>query len=174
VSGAAGIGLLAAGCGHHAAPRQTNLPVHVTPADVKILGGLLNAEFHAATAYTAGLPLLPIGSHNHRLAARFLNQELSHIIELQTLIKAGHAFPQGEAGTYDLGYPRDATEVLELFHQVEQLTISAYLAAIPRLSAGVIRAKAASILANEGQHVSIVRRNLGLVPVPAALVTGRE
>jgi hypothetical protein len=32
----------------------------------------------------------------------------------------------------------------------------------------------ASILANEAQHVSIVRRNLGLDPVPSAVLTDAE
>jgi hypothetical protein len=164
--------VLLAGCGHSANQRQTKLPVVVTQSDLKLLNGLIDIEFHCATAYIAGIPML--SDHNLRLANRFLNQELSHIIELQSLVKAGHGLPPGYGSTYDLGQPKTATEVLQLFHRIEQLSIRAYLDALPRLSVGLIRAKVASILANEGQHVSIVRRNLGLDPVPSALVTGRE
>ena len=56
----------------------------------------------------------------------------------------------------------------------EQATVRAYLDAIPKLTPGAARSAAASILANEAQHVSVLRRNLGLDPIPSAFVTARE
>jgi bacterioferritin (cytochrome b1) len=171
-SSAAGTALLLAACGGSSKLQPGSTPTRVNAADGAILNDLLAVEYYAASAYTAGYPLL--SGHNQRLARRFLVQELSHIDELTQLVRQAKGLPHTEAGPYDLGKPRSATDLLELFHRVERLTIRAYLQAIPRLSEGTIRAAAVSILANEAQHVSIVRRNLGLTPVPAALVTGAE
>jgi hypothetical protein len=164
--------MLLAACGGSSTHRPALSPAKVTRADAAILNELLAVEYYAATAYIAGVPLL--SGHNLRLAKRFMVQELSHIDELTNMTRAANVTPRGEGGDYDLGHPRNTTELLELFHRVERLTIRAYLSAIPRFSSGAVRASAASILANEAQHVSIVRRNLGLTPVPAAVVTGTE
>jgi bacterioferritin (cytochrome b1) len=171
-SGAAGTAALLAACGGSSKREPTLTPAKVTRSDAAIFNDLLAVEYYAVTAYIAGVPLL--SGHNRRLADRFLNQELSHVDELVNLVKAANGTPASQASSYDLGHPRSTTDVLELFHRVERLTIGAYLAAIPKLSSGGTRASAVSILANEAQHVSIVRRNLGLVPVPAAVVTAAE
>lgn len=171
-SGAAGSAVLLAACGGGSKHQPGLVPPKVSGGDAAIINELLAVEYYAATAYIAGAPRL--SGHNLRLAKRFLNQELSHIDELTNLARAAHVTPTGEGGGYNLGHPRTATDLLELFHRVEQLTIRAYLSAIPRLSEGAVRAVAVSILANEAQHVSIVRRNLGLTAVPAAVVTGAE
>jgi hypothetical protein len=63
---------------------------------------------------------------------------------------------------------------MELIHRAEQGVVHAYLDAIPKLTPGAARAAVASILANEAQHVSIVRRNLGLDTVPSAVLTDAE
>jgi hypothetical protein len=82
--------------------------------------------------------------------------------------------PVGPRANYDLGHPRSETQVLELIHRAEQATVRAYLDAIPKLTPGAARAAAASIVANEAQHVSVLRRNLGLDPIPSAVVTASE
>jgi hypothetical protein len=171
-SGAAGSALVLAACGGSSKHQPSLTPAKVSAEDAAILNDLIAVEYHAATAYIAGVPLL--SGHDLRLARRFMVQELSHIDLLTNLVRAAHVTPAGEAGNYDLGHPRGATDLLELFHRVERITIRAYLSAIPKLSEGGVRAAAVSILANEAQHVSIVRRNLGLTPVPAAVVTGSE
>jgi Ferritin-like domain len=172
-SGAAGSAVLLAACGGSSKQPPALAPAKVGATDAAILNDLLRVEYYAATAYVAGVPLL--SSHNRRLAVRFLNQELSHIDELTNLVRSANVPLAPEAGSYDLGgEPRSATDLLELFHRVERLTIRAYLEAIPKFSSGAVRASAVSILANEAQHVSIVRRNLGLTPVPAAVVSAAE
>ena len=61
-----------------------------------------------------------------------------------------------------------------LLHAVEQAQIAAYLNAIPRLEPGVVKQQVASILANDAQHVAVVRAALGRPAIPSAFVTGRE
>lgn len=171
-SSAAGAALLLGACGASPSHRPAIIPAKVSRADAEILNALLAVEYYAATAYIAGVPLL--SGHNRRLAKRFMVQELSHIALLTDLVKSARVAPRGEGAGYDLGHPRSATDLLELFHRVERAVIGAYLRALPRLAGGGVRASAVSILANEAQHVSIVRRNLGLTPVPAPLVSASE
>ncbi len=137
-----------------------------------IVNGLIDAEYFAAATYIAGIPLL--SDHNLRAAKHFLVQEVAHLLALSNLVTAAHGAPHGPRTSYNLGHPRSQTQVLELIHRAEQATIRAYLDAIPKLSPGAARAAAASILANDAQHVSVIRRNLGLDPVPGAVVTVTE
>jgi hypothetical protein len=133
---------------------------------------LIDAEYVVTAIYTAGIPLL--SDHNARAAKHFLVQEVSHIQQLGNLVTVAHGAPHGPQPSYDLGHPRSETQILELIHRAEQATVRAYLDAIPKLTPGAARAAAASILANEAQHVSVIRRNLGLDPIPDAVVTAAE
>ena len=173
-TGAAGLALALAGCGraHPAAVHVAKLPPNLKAVDAAIFNALIDAEYVVAAAYIAGIPLL--SDHNLRAAKHFLVHEISHITQLSNLVNVAHGVPNGPRASYDLGHPRSQTQVLDVIHRAEQATIRAYLDAIPKLSPGAPRAAAASILANEAQHVSVVRRNLGLDPVPDAVVTATE
>ena len=65
------------------------------------------------------------------------------------------------AASYRLGKPANDSDVLELLHGLERAQINAYLAAIPKLSPGPVRAAVSSILANDAQHIAIIRAGLG-------------
>lgn len=173
-SGAAGAAFALAGCGHtfQAATHVSRLPENLKAADAAIFNALIDAEYVVAAAYIAGIPLL--SDHNLRAAKHFLVQEVAHVQQLSNLVGVAHGVPRGPRASYDLGHPRSQTEVMELIHHAEQGVARAYLDAIPKLTPGAARAAAASILANEAQHVSIVRRNLGLDPVPSAVLTAAE
>jgi hypothetical protein len=168
------LALALAGCGstHPAASHVSQLPPNVKAVDAAIFNSLINAEYAVAAAYIAGIPLL--SDHNLRAAKHFLVQEVAHITQLSNLVNVAHGVPHGPRPSYDLGHPRNQTQVLELIHRTEEMTVRVYLDAIPKLSPGPPRAAAASILANEAQHISIIRRNLGLDPVPDAVVTATE
>ena len=151
---------------------MSKLPPTLQAVDAAIFNQLIDAEYVVAATYIAGIPLL--SEHNLRAAKHFLVQEVSHITQLSNLVTVAHGTPNGPHASYDLGHPRSQTQVMELIHRAEQATIRAYLEAIPKLAPGTARAAAASILANEAQHVSVLRRNLGLDPIPSAFVTARE
>jgi len=163
-----------AGCGSSSAGRASvkKVPLVVRQADVTIFNRSLYLERHAIAAYVAGIPLL--NASEAKVAKQFLNQELEHAGELLGLIAAAGGKPIPRAPSYDLGHPRNAREVFALLHGLEGNQIATYLDAIPRLSPGPVRAAVASILANDAQHVSILRLELGDSPAPAAFVTGRE
>ena len=170
LAGAAGLAL--AGCGKQSLRQQVHNSKPVLNADVDILNHLLHLEHVAIAAYTAGTPLL--GPSMAKAGALFLNDELSHAGDLAGLIRETGNKPIKPAPSYDLGHPRNTEEVLMLLHRVEQAQIAGYLNAIPRLEPGMVKQQVCSILANDAQHVAVVRLALGQPAIPSAFVTGRE
>jgi bacterioferritin (cytochrome b1) len=171
-AGAGLAGVVVAGCGSQSLRAQVRNSKPALRTDVDLLNRLLHLEHVAIAAYTAGTPLLaPAVAKAGQL---FLNDELSHAGALAGLIKAAGGKPIKPAPSYDLGHPRTSDEVLALMHQVEMAQIAAYLDAVTRLEPAVVRRSVASILANDAQHVAVVRAGLGQSAVPSALVTGRE
>jgi hypothetical protein len=171
---AAGCGaLLLAGCGKSNPVRvRVKRAGPVPSADVPLLNALLDLEHMGIWAYAAGIPLLSKGQAS---AARvFLGQELSHATELAGLVREARATPNQPLPSYDLGHPQTGEDVLRLLHKIESAQLAAYLSAIPLLQRGPVRAAALALFANDAQHVAILRLELGLEPLPAAIVTGRE
>ncbi|MBV8430808.1 MAG: ferritin-like domain-containing protein [Solirubrobacterales bacterium] len=143
----------------------------VTPADVPPLNGLLDVEHYAIAAYASGIPLLPQHTPQAYAAIQFLAQELAHAVQLSDLIHRAKGKPRRPAASYDLGHPQTPADVAALLKQVEETQISAYLNTIPRLSGGA-RSAAAAILANDAQHLAVLRWQTGESPTPSALVKG--
>jgi hypothetical protein len=169
----AGAAVVLAGCGAHAPhPKKVS---SISAAEIPLLRHLLVLEYRSVAGYEAGIPLLTKGSDNYEAAQRFLLQNESHVGELQGLLhKAGLKPPPRQPLTPGLGQPTDETEVLRLLERLENATIAAYLAALPRLSDGGVRQALAGVLANDAQHVAVLRESLHRPPVPAALVTGHQ
>jgi len=159
-----------AGCG--GSRRRLKLGDRSLDSDAELLNSLLHLERRAIAAYTAGAPLL--NGRDGRAATAFLRQELAHAGLLLALIKRAGGTAPPRLASYDLGHPRNPRDVLALLHQVERAQLSAYVDAVPRLSPGYLRASVATILADDAQHVSVLRTLLGLNPVPAAFVSGGE
>ncbi len=167
----AGSSALAA-CGSTSLRAQVHNSAPVLEGDIALLGHLLYLEHLAIAAYTAGTPLLPPATV--KAGQLFLNDELSHAGDLAGLIRAAGAKPPKPAPSYPLGHPRTGEEVLALLHAVERAQVAAYLDAIPRLRPGTLKQQVASILANDAQHLAVVRAALHQPAVPSAFVTGRE
>jgi hypothetical protein len=173
---AAGVGLAgalaAAGCGKQSLREQVHNSAPVLNTDVGLLQQLLHLEHMGIAAYTAGTPLLAPATV--KAGKLFLNDELSHAGALAGLIRAAGATPIKPAPSYDLGHPRTSQEVLALLHRIESAQIGAYLAALPRLAPYSVRRSVVAILANDAQHVAVVRAAQGQTAVPSAFVTGRD
>jgi hypothetical protein len=173
---AAGAGLagaaVAVGCGKQSLRAQVHNSAPVLDTDVSLLNRLLHLEHRAIAAYTAGTPLLAPATV--KAGKLFLGDELSHAGALSGLIRAAGAKPIKPAPSYELGHPRTSQEVLALLHEVELAQIRAYLEALPRLSPSSVRRSVAAIVANDAQHVTVVRAALGQPAVPSAFVSGRE
>jgi Ferritin-like domain len=171
-AGAAVAGLVVAGCGGQSLRSQVHNSAPVLGTDVDLLNQLLHLEHVAIWAYTAGTPLLPPAVV--KAGQLFLNDELAHAGALAGLVKAAGGKPIKPAPSYPVGHPRTSQEVLELLHEVENAQLTAYLGAIGRLEPGFVKSSIASILANDAQHVAVVRAALHQPAVPSAFVTGRE
>lgn len=138
--------------------------------DAELLNRALATEHRAIAAYNAGSPLL----EGRALAAaeRFLGQERRHAARLRELVASLGATADGPRPSYDFGRPDRASDVLRLLQEVERGSIAVYNEIVPRLVDPLLRETAASIAANEAEHLAVVRGLLGRWPVPTAFVTG--
>ena len=174
---AGGAGLLAytaglAGCGSSGSRgRLGALPAQARELNLTILRQGLELERQAIAAYTAGIPLLK--GRVQQAARRFLDQEISHAGALAALIKQGRGKVSKPRANYTLGQPRSSKEVLGLLHGLEQAQLAFYVKMVPSLTPGSLVAELGSLLANDAQHVAILRGALGLPPLTGAFVTGR-
>ena len=170
---AAGAALAISACaGRSRQPNVDTIPTAARNADVALLNGLIDREYKAIAAYTACIPLL--SGREQNAAKQFLSQETTHAGELSGLITQAGGFADKARASYDLGQPRTRKEVLDLLHAVEQEQIAGYVEAIPAVSPGSVRAALSAMLANDAQHIVVLRRTLHVEPLPSAFVTGNE
>jgi hypothetical protein len=160
-----------AGCGDSLKAQLRREPA-VAQTDVALLNQLIDLEYRAVAAYTAGQPLLDAAGA--QAAKQFLSQELAHASGLSVLVKEAGGTANKPRASYDLGAPRSSADVLRLLHDIEAAQAAAYLYAIPRLQPEKVRTLTAQYFANDAQHLSVVRSLLHEPPLPAAFVTGRE
>lgn len=175
---AAAGGLLLAGCGAGGSAADVHPTVPTAPPspaeaarDVSILRAALALERRTVAAYTAGIPLLDAA--RAQWAKAFLSEELEHTGELISLIRLAGAKAPDPAGSYAIGHPRDGDEVLGVLEGLEALQLDSYARWIPRLSAGTMRAGAASIFANDAQHITALRAARGRPALGSPWVVGR-
>ena len=160
------------GCGSRSRPNVHNLPRRTRALDVSILSHGLDLEHQAIAAYTAGIPLLK--GRQQAAAKRFLDQELSHAGELAGLIKqAGGKFSK-PGPSYQLGHPRDPLDVVRLLERLEQAQLSWYLTTISSLTPGSVRAALASVLANDAQHLAVLRSMTGMSALDGPFASERR
>jgi Ferritin-like domain len=148
------------------------IPSFAVQTDVDHLNHGLDLKQYAVAAYTAATPLLR--GREHAAAKRFLGQDLSHVSQLTSLIKHAGGTPNPPRANYDLGHPRGARGLLTLLATAEDQVIAGFLQLVPSVAPGVVRAELCAILANDAQHIAVLRLALRRDPIPAAFVTGRE
>jgi ferritin-like protein len=158
------------GCGKESLHTRLKRQPSVAQRDVQQLNHLLDVQHLAIAAYTAGTPLLADSAA--AAAQQFLAQELGHAGGLAGLVKAAGGKPHEPLGSYNLGAPRTANDVLRLLQRIEQIELSSFLDALAQLGPGEVRAQVAGYFANDAQHDSAVRLLLGQDPLPSALVPG--
>jgi Ferritin-like domain len=163
---------LVSACGSSSRLHVGKIPQAVGQSDVDHLNRALGLKQYAVAAYTAAVPLLR--GHEHTAAKRFLGQDLAHASQLIGLIKHAGGTPAPARATYDLGHPQGSRGLLKLLDTAENDTIAGFLQLVPKVSPGVVRAELCAILANDAQHVSVLRLSLRRNPIPAAFVTGHE
>ena len=140
-------------------------------ADVEILNSALDLELMAIAAYKAGAARLK--GEVLEVGKLFLEQEQEHADGLASAIKDAGGRPNRAMASYDFPELRSQTDVLRFAVDLENTAIAAYIDALPKLGRGDLRATAASIIANEAEHVAVLLGALGMEQVPGAFVFGK-
>jgi rubrerythrin len=167
----AGSAWVLGGCGDDTkSPFAATLPDESDDADVELLNLALDLELEAVAAYKAAAGML----RGDALAAakRFVEHEQEHASRLTAAIREAGGKPNRPRRSYDFPPLRSQQDALRFAISLEDVAIAAYIDLLPKLGRGELRATAAAIVANEAEHVAVLRTALGEEPVPAAFVVG--
>ncbi len=171
--GVAGGALLVAGCGTTSLRSSVKKGAKVAPADVDVLNRLLGARALRGRGVHGRDPV-PAATRERTAAKQFLGQELAHASTLAGLIKQAGGKAVEPRARYALGHPARRRDILALLHRLEAAQLAAYLELIPALTRSRCAPTAAAIMANDAQHLAVLRQELGQAPVPSPFATGRE
>jgi len=145
--------------------------------DAAILESAVSLEQTAVVAYrtAAGSGLLepPV----EKSARLFQKQEQEHADALTTALKDldGQAPPRPKPEDIEgLGDVKSQKDLLEFAVELESMAVAAYYDAHGKLEDPKLLETAAQIMANEGQHLVVLRQALDKDPVPDAFETGRS
>jgi len=151
-------------------------------ADGTVLASAINLERSAVIAYDSVLGgglLTPAVSGVLR---GFRDHEQEHadswVTALTDLGGIPPAPPKGVAAVDDvaegLGDVRSQADVLSFLIELETAAVAAYFDAHRTFGEARLLQTGASIMANEGQHLSVLRRTAGRNPIPNAFETGEK
>jgi Ferritin-like domain len=127
--------------------------------DAKMLNELLGRQLAAVAAYDRSMPAL--SGPELALARQFRSQEQEHV---DTVVKALRGIgakyepPEEEIDVTDL---TDEADYLDFFYVMESATIDFELEVIGELTASFVRPQLAAIVANQAQHLVLLRQALG-------------
>jgi hypothetical protein len=134
-------------------------------ADVAVLNRVLARQLGAVAAYgdaTAGL-----GGFDLAAARRFQAQEQEHVDAVVKALRGLDGKAEAEPEAIDVPRLKSRSDMVEFLYTMESATIDSELAAISKLNSSWPRALLASIVANQAQHLVILRRELGAKPLDA-------
>lgn len=157
---AGALAALAAGCGGSGGGTATAAPDKA--ADAEVLNRVLSRELAAIGAYDRVLP----GLHGADLAlARQLrSQEQEHVDAILKALRGLGAKAEPEEEEIERSGLRSRADVLDFLYEIESVSIDDGLRAISNLTAPWPRSLLGSIVANQAQHLVLLRRALGARP----------
>jgi len=142
-------------------------------ADVEILNQILGRQRAAVAAFDRTIAAMK--GRNRALALRLRTQEEEHTVAILEALRALEGSEIVEAETIDSGSLGSEAERLTFLYEIESATIEDELSAISRLSSASPRSLLATMVANQAQHLVLLRRALGAKPaewVPAPFEDG--
>jgi hypothetical protein len=177
----AAAGLLA-GCGGGGGSAPTSaasvtdaspMPSAEESADAALLNHVLARQEAAIVAYRQVIPkLAPRLAH---LAAYFRAQEQEHVDAVLKAMRGLKSKAEPSEEEIEVGELGSDRERLEFLYEVESATIDEELGAISELEASRPRSLLSSTVANQAQHLTLLRQALGAGPlasVPAPFENG--
>lgn len=143
--------------------------------DTAILGGLLALEQASAVAYGEILRQRNLERADAEAVESVIAQEAEHAKALsRALEERGGAVPEPPApgAVPGLLALRDRTGSLRFALALETTAVNAYYLAIQRADDPKLLATFAGVMANEGQHLVVIRELAGRNPLPHSFETG--
>lgn len=168
-----------AGCGGGSSTSSTSSTSAATAAagktaDADALDAILGRQRAAVAAYDQVIGELP--KPLARMATYFRRQEQEHVDGVQKAMWGLHIRPEPEPETIDTGELGSTRERLEFLYALESATMEKELATLSRLEASWARALLAATVADQAQHLAMLRGALGakgLATIPAPFENGR-
>ncbi len=149
--------------------------------DAQILASAIDLERIAVLAYTMAIDGGLLAPRLERAARRFRDHEQQHADVLVTaLTDLGGSVPaKPSAKEVDevaagIAAARSEREVANVAIELELAAIAAYHDAHSRLVDAKLLQTGASIMANEAQHLVVLRQAVDRAPVPFAFQTGKD
>jgi Ferritin-like domain len=148
-----------------ASGREVDAP---TPAprsspDADVLDSVLGRQEAAIEAFGQVIPALPL--RPARMAAYFRAQEQDHVDAVLKAMRGAKIAAEPSPETIDLGQPGTDRERLAFLYEVESATIEEELSAISKLETPSIGQLLAATVANQAQHLTLLRGALGAGPL---------
>jgi rubrerythrin len=146
--------------------------------DKKILKAAIALEQTAAFAYTTASESPALHIATRRIAVHIGDQEQEHAAGLIAALEPlGGGAPEAPVNISDVAGLQDAADdqrrMLGFALELETMAVAAYYDAHRKLDDPELLQTSAQIMANEGQHLVILRQAAGREPVPNAFETGR-
>ena len=149
--------------------------------DAPILAEAINLERVTVIAYDTVLGGGLLSPALRRVLRRFRAQEQEHEDALVTALRSlGGTPPAPPKGAADvdkvvegLRDVRSRADVLTFLIELETAAVAAYFDAQAKFGEAKLLQMGASIMANEGQHLVVLRKAAGQDPVPNAFETGK-
>ncbi|HEV2057894.1 MAG TPA: ferritin-like domain-containing protein [Solirubrobacteraceae bacterium] len=150
--------------------------------DAPVLAKAINLERVTVVAYDSLIAGELLSPSVRGVLRRFRAHEQQHAETLTTsLTSLGGTPPAPPAGPADvdrvvegLRDVRSQSDVLSFLIELETAAVAAYFDAQAKLSEPKLLQTSASIMANEGQHLVVLRRRAGRDPLPNAFETGEQ
>lgn len=155
--------LLAAAFGACGEGGEVTTAVPDKEGDAEVLNRILTRQLAAIGAYDRSIPALR--GMNLEMAREFRAQEQEHADAVVKALRGigGEAEPKDEE--IEASGLKQPADYLEFLYEVESATIDDELNAIANLTAPWIRPLLATMVANQAQHLVLLRRALGAKPL---------
>lgn len=152
---------------------DTSSPVIDKVADAEVLNEILARQTAAVAAYDH--VLRGLGGRALADARLFRAQEQEHVDAILKALRSLDAEADPPAESIDAAGLKSEAEYLTFLYELESATIEAELTAIAKLTGPAARSMVAATVANQAQHLVLLRRDLGAKPaetVPAPFEDG--
>lgn len=143
--------------------------------DVQILNEILSRQRGAVAAYDRSLRRL--GGRDLEAARLFRAQEQEHVDATVKALRGLGGKVEAQPEEIEEAGLKAGADYVEFLYEMEGATIKAELDAVSKLSAPWPRSLLASTVANQAQHLVLLRRELGAKPletVPEPFESGTE